>query len=180
MKQYGILEKYNLEKMVKDKRRNGETIQSITNNCNQLLPTNEKISKRVIEYYLQRKGKNEIDPGNIDQQDLLEKLNRIENEIWDLIEEAKILKDVAKQRLNEDPAIFDHSLRTLNQILNTALSLIKELKIPTENLHFDNRKESLSILLDFSSGLDPDIKKIIIQNIDKYIEDKKIKKMKYE
>ena len=168
-KKYNVIERFKLEKIIKEKRKDGKTMQNITDECNQIIPSNENITKRNIEYFLQ-KNDSGIEVENVNQESLLTKLNKIEDEVWDLIDEAKLLKDVAKQQLNDDPAIFDHSLRTLNQILNTSLSLVKELKIPTQNLHIDNRKESLSILLDFSNGLDPDIKKIIVENINKYLE----------
>ena len=168
-KKYNVIERFKLEKIIKKKKEEGKSIQIITDDCNQMIPSEEVITKRNVEYFLS-KLKLEIGEENVNQESLLTKLNRIEDEVWDLIDEAKLLKDVAKNQLNDDPILFDRSLRTLNSILGTSLNLIKEMKIPAESLHVDSRKESLSILLDFSSDLDPDIKRILIENINKYLE----------
>jgi hypothetical protein len=158
--------------MIKDGKKDGKTISFITEKCNELLPKKDQISKRIIEYFLE-KEKNKGAKTEITQSSILTKLNMIEEEIWELIEEAKSLKEVAKIQLHSDPVLFDRSLRTLNQILNTAISLVKELKVPAQSLNINFRQESLQVLMDFSNTLPLDIKKTIAENIEKYLDKKR-------
>jgi hypothetical protein len=168
---YKIIERYGLEEMIKEAKKDGKTVSYITEKCNELLPKKDQISKRVIEYFLEREKNKEMKT-EITQSSILIKLNKIEEEVWGLIEEAKSLNEVAKEQLHSDPVLFDRSLRTLNQILNTAISLVKELKAPAQSLNINFRQESLQVLMDFSNSLPSDIKRIIAENIEKYLKEK--------
>ena len=170
-KKYNLIDEFDLGEKIKTDCRNGKPIKMIVEDCNAVLPGENKITVRKIEYFL-NKEKNSIDKeSSITQDSVLLKLNLIEDEIWDLIDEVKNLRKIAKKQIYKNPLLYDKTIRTSNMILQSAISLVKELKAPAESLKIDVKKQSLQILLEFGNSLSPEKKDEISSLIGNFIDD---------
>ena len=170
-KKYNIIKTYGIGDEIKQNYNDGMSFQNIVENINSKLPEGEdKITIRKIEYFIE-KEKDSNKESSITQDSVLLKLNLIEDEIWDLIDEVKNLWKIAKKQVYKNSLLYDKTIRTSNMILQSAISLVKELKAPAESLKIDVKKQSLQILLEFGNSLSPEKKDEISSLIGNFIDD---------
>ena len=168
-KKYNIIKTYGIGDEIKQNYNDGMSFQNIVENINSKLPEGEdKITIRKIEYFIEKEK--DSNKASITQDSVLLKLNLIEDEIWDLIDEVKNLRKIAKKQVYKNPLLYDKTIRTSNMILQSAISLVKELKAPAESLKIDVKKQSLQILLEFGNSLPPEKKDEISSLIGNFID----------
>ena len=158
------IEKFGLSEKVNELAQSGYTQKKITEECNKILPTNVKLSEASISYYLAKQNT------NLKAQDQDYDYSKIEDKIWQLVEKAELLMGKAEQQIDADPYLFDKSIRSCNEVIKTAIQLMKEVKKPAATT-INNKQETLQLLINFTINLEPKMKNAIIEEAKKYLEE---------
>ena len=167
------IEKYGLADKAKEMREEGYPLSTIKKECDKLLPSKITISDSALSYYFRKIDKS--DKSEITDENPAEKLKLLESKVWALSNDAEELLTEAKLHIQDNPQLFDRSIRSANEVLRTCLLLIREMKEPAQLLTIDIKKQSINCLLDFTNDLDDDIKESIRKKAeDRFLNDEMI------
>lgn len=159
------IEKFGLSEKVSKMFLEGFTQKKIMEECNKIMPPDSKLSEASVSYFLAKYD----NTGNQKKNESYD-YTKIEDKIWQLIEQAELLMEKAKEQIDEDPYLFDKSIRSCNDVLKTAIMLMKEAKRPVLT-DINNKQETLQLLINFTVNLEPSMKNAIISEAKKYLED---------
>ena len=164
------IEKYGLQNYVAILKQKGYSDKDIANKANELLDGKDTMTGVTITNYFKKNPEiAEMDEKEMESYHSLNRMNQLEDKIWDLETEAELLMEKAKSTENNNEMV--KSIRLCNEVIRTCLSVAKELREPIKTIHIDIEQRSMNFVINIINKLPKESQNIIREQIDAVYEE---------